>query len=328
MGDRELVNSREEFAELSVKGEFRKFAAISIEGNCVIILGKWLRIATIKDEEWLPGDVVGNPEHILAGLQKDRRGADIYKFSQKLPSIQPKYAYHLEWTNVAAIPTTSFADWWENRLPQVTRKNVRRAGRRGVVVKGVDFDDTLIEGIVKLNNSSAFRQRHRFVHYGKSFDAVKKDYSDFMDRSEYLGAYFQGELIGIIRLIHMGEITSILQLLCMQKHSDKRPANALIARAVELCAERGIRYLLYGQYTYGVNTKAPLSEFKRRNGFEKFLLPSYYVPLSIKGRLAIRLKLHMGIKNALPKPVMKIAYGVRRKILDLRKEEPLGGDAE
>jgi hypothetical protein len=322
------VSRQHKFAELSVKGRFRHFPAISVNGAWVLVLGKFLRTAIVKDEEWLPGDVVIDPEKVRAAIKQGRLGADIYKFCLKLPNVEPRFPYHLEWTNVAAIPIETYEDWWENGATQVTRKNVRRADRRGVVVRNVEFNDELIENIVKLNDSAVYRQRHRFGHYGKSFEAVKKDYSDFVDRSEYLGAYYQSELVGILRIIHIGEIASIMQLLCMPQHYDKRPANALIAGAVRGCADNKIKYLVYGQYVYGVNTKAPLKEFKRRNGFRQIQIPSYYIPLTIKGRIAIKLHMHMGIKNFLPKPVMKLAIDMRNKFLEWRQRDSLNGETE
>ncbi|MGD0236924.1 MAG: hypothetical protein ABSC55_20625 [Syntrophorhabdales bacterium] len=185
-------------------------------------------------------------------------------------------------------------------MPQKARKNVRRAGRRGVAVKRIEFSDDLVKGIVAINNETPIRQGRPFWHYGKSFEAVKKDYSDFLDRSEFLGAYYRDELIGFIKLIYMGEIVSVVQLLNKNAHYDKRPANALIAEAVKLCVEKGAGYLVYGQYAYDGNTKGALTEFKRRNGFEQVLIPTYYVPLTLKGRICIKLGLHMGIKRLLP----------------------------
>jgi hypothetical protein len=322
------VGPQREFSELSVKGEFRRFPSLSISGVCILVLGRWLKTAVIKDEEWLPGITVIDPKVVLSELEEDRHGADLFTFGQKLPGTEPRFPYHIEWTNVAAIPIKTYEDWWTNGATQVTRKNIRRAARKGITVKNVEFNDDLIGNIVKLNNSALYRQQHRFGHYGKSFEAVKKDYSDFIDRSEYLGAYYQSELVGLLRIIHMGEIASIMQLLCMPQHYDKRPANALISGAVERCAEKEIRYLTYGRFIYGVNTKAPLKEFKRRNGFQMISLPSYYIPLTFKGRMAVKLNLHMGIKNFVPKPFMKVALDVRRKYLEWRRLNSSDDQAE
>ena len=65
--------------------------------------------------------------------------------------------------NAAAIPTASFSKWWDG-LPQESRKNVRRAGRNGVVVKEVVFDDALVHGIREIYNADPVRQTGRFWH--------------------------------------------------------------------------------------------------------------------------------------------------------------------
>ncbi len=43
-----------------------------------------------------------------------------------------------------------------------------------------------------------------------------------------------------------------------------------------------------------------LDRFKESNGFVKFPITRYYVPVTWKGRVAIRLGLHREFKDALP----------------------------
>jgi hypothetical protein len=301
-------------AEISIKGKVTTVPALGVNDTTIVATGRWLKTAIIKDEFWVEGDVGDNPESIITRL-KDAKFADIFTFSQKPPSTEPRYNYYREWGNLAVIRLTTFDDWWE-RLPQEARKNVRRAGRRGVVVRRVEFGDDLVKGIVAINNETPIRQGRPFWHYGKSFETVKKDYSDFLDRSEFIGAYYQDELIGFIRLIYMGEIVSVLQLLNKNAHYDKRPANVLIAEAVKLCVEKGAGFLVYGQYVYDGNTKSPLTEFKRRNGFEQVLIPTYYVPLTLKGRISVKLRLHLGIKRLVPQRILLVLRDLRAKILE------------
>jgi hypothetical protein len=310
----------EDFADISIRGKRLKVPAVRMGELTLTITGRWLKTATIKGETWTAGDIVGDPKQVVAQLQKRDSAVDIFTFSQKLPNVQLMYPYHAEWDNVAAIPITSFAEWWENRLSQVTRKNVRRAAKRGTVVKQVEFDDELLRGIVSINNETPYRDGRPFWHYGKDFETVKRDYSVYLDRSKFLGAYFENELIGFIRVLCLGDIASVMQLLCKNTHYDKRPANALLAKAVELCAENGLQYLVYGKYIYGDNIQSPLTEFKRRNGFEKFAVPSYYIPLTLKGRIAIKFGMHLGLRRLVPKPISRMARAFRRKLYDRKME--------
>src|SRR5438046_10077736 len=151
----------------------------------------------------------------------------------------------MERDSVAAIRLTSFKQWWE-KLPQESRKNVRRARKRGVTVIVRQLKDDLIRGLVELNNECAVRQGRRFVHFGKTFDQVRKDQSSFLDRSNFVCAYYGDELIGFVKLVYRGNVASILQLVPKVAHYDKRPANALIASAVELCEAKGISCIAYG----------------------------------------------------------------------------------
>jgi hypothetical protein len=301
--------------QLTKRGKELKVPCRRIEGKLVLVLGKWLRMASIHDEEWLEGQLVIEPEAFVADLKRRGLKADLFTFTQKLPDATPKHPYHIAWDNVAAIRLASFADWWENQLPQESRKNVRRAGRRGVVVRPVELDDQLVRGITAIYNETPYRQGKRFPHYGKSYDTVKREVSTLMDHSEFIGAYFQDELIGFVKLVFMGKIASILHINSMSAHYDKRPTNALLAKAVELCAGRGITHVLYGRYTYGNKTDSPLAEFKRRNGFQEIPIARYYIPLTLWGRIALGLRLYRGLLGLLPGRVVVFLVGMRARYL-------------
>jgi hypothetical protein len=66
------------------------------------------------------------------------------------------------------------------------------------------------------------------------------DHSPFCDRADYICEYRDQELFGFICLIYSGEMASILQMLAKASHQGKRPANALIAKTVELCEAKGL----------------------------------------------------------------------------------------
>jgi hypothetical protein len=206
----------------------------------------------------------------------------------------------------------SFKEWWES-LPQATRKNVRRAEKRGVVVTVRKFDDDLVKELAVLNNDSPIRQGVRNVQYGKSFDETKKDYSSFLERSDFICAYFGSELIGFMKVVYRGEVASILNFLPKASHDDKRPANALMAKAVELCAAKGVSFVTYGLFNYGNKRDSPLREFKIRNGFGEILVPRFYVPLTRWGAFCMRLKLHRSLLGILPHGVITLGLTAREK---------------
>jgi hypothetical protein len=117
------------------------------------------------------------------------------------------------------------------------------------------------------------------------------------------------------------EIGSMMQILSMIAHQDKRTTNALINKAVEVCEARKIPYLKYCKFVYGTNESSPLTEFKRRNGFERVEFPQYYVPLTARGRLAMQLRVHHGIKGCLPVAAFDLAQQLRTKYYNFRNRQ-------
>jgi hypothetical protein len=309
--------------EIAIKGRWLVVPALEINGKDFIVGGKWIRIARVEAEEWLESELE-DPEGCIQVLKEQRSAdlrADILSFAQKLPEIRPKYEYPVEWESIASVRLTSFQKWWEG-LPQETRKNVRRAQKRGVVVQVRSLDDDLIRDLRILNNDSPVRQGKVFTHYGKTLDQVKKDQAAFLDRCDYICAYHEKELIGVVKLIYRGDVASILTFLPKASHHDKRPANAIMAKTVELCAERRIHHLIFGKFNYGNKRHTPLREFKIRNGFEEILAPRYYVPLTVKGAISVRLKLHRGLLGLLPHGVITFLVNARAK-LHAFKHEPV-----
>jgi len=80
---------------------------------------------------------------------------------------------------------------------------------------------------------------------------------------------------------------------------------------------------MYCNYIYN-DPKSSLTEFKRRNGFEQVLLPRYYIPLTLKGKIALRLGLHRGLVQRIPKAVLSQLLKIRnswygRRLKDVKE---------
>lgn len=297
------LSSRKEHVghtEIRVQGRARSVPSVQIDGRTVIATGGWLRMAAVQDEDLLETEAVYDPGSFIPHLLETGFRADIFTFAQKLPDTHPRFTYYLEWDNLAVIPITTFSDWWEKRVAPTVRTAVRKAAKAGVVVKVAEFDDDLVTSIVNINNETPIRQGKPFWHFQKSFDAVKRENSTYQHRNTFLAACCQEEVIGFIRMTYAGRVANILQLLTLMKHFDKRPANALVAKAVDVCEQKGISHLVYCNYIYN-DPKSSLTEFKRRNGFEKVLVPRYYVPLTTTGKIAVSLRLHRGLVHRIPK---------------------------
>jgi hypothetical protein len=308
------ADKQSESVEIRPRGKGIVVPAVKVDNATVIVVGKVLRIASVLDEFFLGSHPVHDPEAFVRKLRQQRLRANVFTFSQRLPDVEPKYRYPIDWDNVAAIRTHDFDAWWQS-LPQETRKNVRRAQKRGIVVRSVEPDDDFVRGVTEIYNESPLRQGKPFYHYGKDFATIKRELSTFADTSEFIGAYRGEELIGFIKLIHMGSIANMMHIIAKHSHFDARPTNALLAEAAAICARKGISYLVYGNYTYGRKTDSSLAEFKRRHGFEKIMIPKYYIPLTLTGRIILALKLHRGVIGILPPRLTSVLLGVRAKVL-------------
>jgi hypothetical protein len=284
--------------EVRIKGKAASLPSAFIAGRTVIRSGWWLKVARIKDEELIEARPMDDPESFLAELRDSNLSADVFTFSQSVSDSTPRYGYYHEWDNLAVIRLTAFSDWWL-QLPDSVQRAIRKAMRVGVVTREVALDDELVEGIRTIYDESPVRQGRVFWHYRKDFQAVKAENSTYSDRNLFIGAYYGSELIGFVRIIRVGRVAEIIQILSKKAHQDKRPTNALIAKAVELCVERGMSHLVYCNYVYR-DPRSSLTEFKRRNRFEQVLVPRYYVPLTWKGNVMLKLRLHHGVKSLMP----------------------------
>jgi hypothetical protein len=221
----------------------------------------------------------------------------------------------MEMDNMAVLPVSTFDEWMSKQIDFKVRNKVRKATKNGVVVREVSFDDAYVRGIHAIYNESPVRQGKSFWHYGKDIDAVRRMNGTFMDRTIFIGAFFEENLIGFVKLV-TDEIVSqagLMQIVSMIRHQDKAPTNALVAQAVRSCAERGIKSLWYANMSYGKKQADGLADFKRHNGFQKVELPRYYVPLTTVGRMALRMGFHHGVSDWIPEPVAAAYRKVRRQ---------------
>ncbi|MBX5328096.1 GNAT family N-acetyltransferase [Candidatus Bathyarchaeota archaeon A05DMB-5] len=237
-------------------------------------------------------------ERFLEKLRE--RGVDIFTF------IERKWCHAIpnpakDWIkvndNVGLLQVKSYEEWWSS-IGKKTRNMVRKAEKSGIKAEIVEPSVKLAEGIWKIYNETPIRQERGFPHFGTPLDAVKKMVFSSQNCT-FIGAFLQEELVGFIQLVHGDNVAIISQILSLQKHWDKAVNNALVAKAVEVCADKGVQWLMYGR----MGNHPSLDKFKESNGVVKFALTRYCIPLTRKGVIATKLGLHKEIKDTFPQSV-------------------------
>ncbi len=72
-------------------------------------------------------------------------------------------------------------------------------------------------------------------------------------------------------------------------------------------------YLTYESFQYGKKAGDSLTRFKENNGFARMDVPRYYVPLTRKGLVALRMGLHWSPKERMPEWIATPLRDLRRK---------------
>ena len=282
--------------EIKPKGAPLFVDAVRADNKTFIIKGKILKTASLKDE-W--HNDVDHPQEVIHALRDGPVRIDLLKFWQRIPETEPKFPYYKEWRQVAAIPITDFKQWWDKQINCKTRNMVRKSHKLGVTIEQIELNDEFIRGVVDIYNQSPVRRGKPFRHYGKDFTTAKAELSVDLAEAMLVVAYYAKELIGFIKFVVTDRYAIITMILDKTSHRDKAPMNGMIAKVVEICATRNIPYLVYTTWRRGDH-----GNFQKYNGFVKVPVPEYYVPITVRGRLALRLGLHKGIKGAIPEKVM------------------------
>lgn len=292
----ELECGKVHLREAMVSGVPASINCVEVGNQIFSISGGWLRTVGLEDE-WY--DDVSDPASIISALEETNNvRADLFTFWQRPPAEEPAFDYWHDFDELALLPISSYEDWWKGTIKSRVRTSIRKAAKRGVEVREVEYNDAFIEGMVGIFNESRIRQGRAFWHYGKDFETVKQQFSRYVHRERMIGAYFRGEMIGFVMLGNAGSFSLLGQILSSARHRDKATNSVLVAKSVELAAEYGHEHLAYWYWT-----NDSLTEFKRRCGFQRVRVPRYYVPLSLKGRIALEAGLHKGVRQRMPEPV-------------------------
>jgi hypothetical protein len=230
---------------------------------------------------------------LLTDLKK--RGVDLLIFAQRsFLGSRPSYPFHREDEVIALLKIDTFDDWWKFKIGKKVRERIRGAQRKGVDVRPVKPDESFFKSAQNIYNETPIRQGLRYSGYGISLPAVKRKFEN-LERSNVLGAYYEEELIGFIWVVYGDRAASIESFVSLIEHRNKAPNNLLMAETIRSCSEKDFHFLWYAHMGY----LEGLDSFRKHHGFVGSSNPKYFVPLSSKGMLAIRLGVHRGLEYAL-----------------------------
>jgi hypothetical protein len=283
---------------------------MTIDGIDLDLGGRFFKLAKLHNEHY---DYLPDPAAFIAKLKNSGAKIDLFTFVSEIHGRSPKYGFHQEPDHLAVIPLTTYENWWKHQISDKTRNMARKAAKKGLEIKTVRFDDDFVRGIQGINDESPVRQGKPYWHYREDFETVKRLNITFGEQSEFIGAYLGSELVGYIKLVRGNGKASIMQILSKIAHRDKAPNNALMAKAVEICTEMNIPALHYAYWS-----RRGLGDFKISHGFQCFDIPRYFVPLTRKGALVLKLRLHHKLKERVPEKWMDIYIHWRAKFLAMK----------
>jgi len=284
---------------------------VQIEDKRLVVEGRFLTVARLRDE-WY--DELGDPEVVISCLKRCVSVPDLFTFCQRLPDTVPIYSYHHEPELLSAIPLKDFQHWWNHQISSDTRKKAKRPEKRGIEIKEVPLTDDFVRGVMEIFNEAPVRRGKPFWHYGKSFDTVKEELSRNLSRSKFIAAYNGAELAGFVKLNYVPKRFANPGLIVSKLEARKKYVNnGLIAKAVELCCQDGLSYLTYTKWRRGTQ-----ADFLIRNGFQKTSVPKYWIPLTTKGKFALKLGLHRNIRAYIPDPIYRSLLGLRGAVYHRR----------
>jgi hypothetical protein len=290
------------------KGEPAAFDVVRVNDQSFFLDGKFLRTAGLRKDkdEWQQD--VDNLEQVVQALTSCSKRIDLLRFWQRIPDCEPKFPYYKEWRDIAVIPITTFKHWWEKQVAPSVRNKIRKAQKFGVTCSEIQFDENFLRGVMEIYRQSPVRRGKAFWHYNRSIESVRAGLTADLNEAILIGAYHEDKLLGFIKLLLADRYAMIVLILDKLAERNKAPMNSMIAKAVEVCADRKIPYITYTTWRRGDQ-----GTFQESNGFVKIRVPEYFVPLTLRGRLALALGLHKGLKGALPEQLLVWVIELRRR---------------
>jgi hypothetical protein len=239
---------------------------------------------------------VATPKNEYIKYPEIMPNADILSYIHRYSTDHQALRYY-DYDNMAVLNVTTYDEWFKNTIDNKVRNAIRKAAKSGVQVINIIPDDNFWERVAGIFNETPNRRGRKYTHFGESMAEVKHNFSAFIepDKNAYFGAYHKDRLIGYIHITKTDSYWVVSSIQAYIKDFDKAPMNALMSSMISYCEDHNIRNVVYGRMR-----DDGLGAFKKSNGFVKVELPRYYIPLTFKGKIALKLGFHHGLRGLLP----------------------------
>jgi hypothetical protein len=284
----------------------------TIANTDLVVSGRLLRVARLRHEYF---EYLDDPLAFVAALQQTEPFADVVTFLQEAHYPRPAYSFHQEEARISVLSFKNYKDWWTN-LHFKVRNKARQSEKKGVELRPAQLNAEFVRGVKGIYDESPIRQDRRFPHYGKTLERLTEDLSSFPECTSLTGAYYQDELVGFMKLFEGKEIMRTVHIIAKLAHRDKCVMDALVAKAVELSDQKGIRHLHYGDWAY-----RGLGVFRAKFGFEPHPCPRYYVARTARGKAMLRFGFHHRVKERLPQRLIDELVGLRSRWYALSQKQ-------
>lgn len=259
------------------------------------ISGKVYKIARVRGEYF---DYVDDAQKVIDSLKRGRK-ADLFTYLKSPTTENLNATGFRSYDEIAVLPVSTLDNWWKKQIDAKTRNMARQAAKKGVEIKEVALDGELVKGIKLIYDEMPIRQGKPFWHYKKTLEELEAAHATFLEKSVFIGAFHNSGLIGFLKMVMLDETASIMQIISLISERNKSPNNALIAKAVEICAEQDKKYLQYASWS-----RRTLGKFKISNGFEQMRLPRVHVPLNTFGKVGLRCGALLKPEDIIPEKLM------------------------
>ena len=140
---------------------------MKVRGQEVRVQGSLIRIARLEATDIIFWSI----RRLAVELRTMRIRIDLFTFMQRLPETRRSTRTRWSGTTLAALPVSTFEHWWRANWVQA-RNKAKQAEKKGVIVREVPFDDTLVKGIWEIYNECPVRQGGGFpIRQGSRYRA-------------------------------------------------------------------------------------------------------------------------------------------------------------